>query len=151
MLSYSCLATLSFLFLWFLPLAIFMLFCRSLVTGLITLPHSCSWGLDFGPWKRLYLKKGDDLLSLTSTWLYHSNKCQFSSELGFLYSYVMNSFDWQGFRGIGWSWSWIGWVLTFIWFLMLSHFLSSSWQHPCIVIRTKIGRLKMELQKIAIR
>jgi hypothetical protein len=102
--------------------------------------------LDFGPWKRLYLKKGDDLLSFISTWLCISNEHQ----LSYKYSFFMNSFDGQGIRGIGWSWSSIGWFFIFIWFLMLSQFLS-SWQHPCIVIRTKIGRLKMELQKIAIR
>lgn len=152
MLSNSCLAVLSILFfLWFLPLVIFMLLCRFLVIGLIILQRSCSWDLDFGPWKRLYLKEGEDLLSPKSTWLYISNEHQLSSELGFLYSIVMNLFDGQGIRGIGWSWSSIGWFFTFIWFPMLNQLLS-SWQHLSIVIiRTKIGRLKMELQKIAKR
>jgi hypothetical protein len=57
--------------------------------------------LDFGPWKRLYLKKGDDLLSFISTWLCISNEHQ----LSYKYSFFMNSFDGQGIRGIGWSWS----------------------------------------------
>jgi len=115
------------LFLRFLPLLIFVLLCRSLVVGLITLRRSYSSGLDFGPWKRLYLEKGDDLISLISTWLYISNECKLSSELSFLYSFVINSFDEQGIRGVGWSWSWIGWFFNLIWFLMLSQFLL-SWQ-----------------------
>lgn len=69
-----------YFFLWFLPLVIFMLLCRSRVIGLIILQHSCSWDLDFGHWKRLYLKEGEDLLSLKSTWLNISNVHQLSSE-----------------------------------------------------------------------
>jgi hypothetical protein len=104
--------------------------------------------LGFGLWslKEAIFEEGWWFTILHINLITHFNEHQLPSK----YSFVMNSFDGQGIRGIGWSWSSVGWFFIFIWFLMLSQFLS-SWQHPCIVIRTKIGRLKMELQKIAIR